>query len=755
MPNIEKELDYDRLNHLEKILKISKEVSSLDSLDEILETLVKAATDEVGAERGSLFLHDTKTNELYSRVALHERYREIRILDKIGIAGAVFQSGESAIIHDTYSDERFDSETDEKTGFKTRSMICTPVRNAREEVVGVSQVLNKINGTFTENDLRIVDDITTQCANALLSMQMVEKSNADRAREMEFLQLVSNITSELDLSTLLNTVMLEASRMLDADRSTLFLNDEKSDELFSVIGQGLETTTIRFPNHIGIAGGVFTTGNSVNIPHAYADLRFNPAFDKQTGYFTRSILCVPVVSKSGKIIGVTQTINKNNGVFTNEDERRLKAFTAQISVGIENAKLFEDVQQIKNYNESILQSMSNGVVTFDESGEVRTCNAAAGIIMKVTPKDVIGIRKEHLVGEVNKWLLDVIDGVSETRTQELVMDAEIKVFEEMISGNITVLPIDANDGSILGTMLIIEDISSEKRVKATMSRYMDPALANQLLDSEAEEELVGGREVEATILFSDIRGFTTITESLGAKGTVALLNEYFELMVKCIDDQKGMLDKFIGDAIVAAFGIPAPLQDNPDRALTASINMLRTVRLWGKERLQKGLLPIDMGIGLNTDVIVAGNIGSKKRVDYTVIGDGVNLAARLEGACKQYNAKIILSEYTRDKLNGVYRLREIDRVIVKGKTEPVSILESLDFYEEIEFPNVMDVVGYFNEGVAYYRKQDWDKAIDRFSEALKANPDDGVSKLYVDRCKIMELNPPDKMWDGVWIMAEK
>jgi adenylate cyclase len=183
--------------------------------------------------------------------------------------------------------------------------------------------------------------------------------------------------------------------------------------------------------------------------------------------------------------------------------------------------------------------------------------------------------------------------------------------------------------------------------------------------------------------------------------------------------------------------------------------MLRTVRAWGKERSEKGLLPIDMGIGLNTDMIVAGNIGSKKRVDYTVIGDGVNLAARLESACKQYSAKIILSEHTRAKLNGVYRLREIDRVIVKGKTEPVGILEALDFYEESDFPNIMDVVGYFNEGVSDYRKQDWDRAIDRFSEALKANPDDGVSALYVDRCKVMKLNPPNKKWDGVWIMVDK
>ena len=112
---------------------------------------------------------------------------------------------------------------------------------------------------------------------------------------------------------------------------------------------------IRLPNHVGIAGAVFTSGKTINIPYAYADLRFNPAFDKQTGYFTRSILCVPIVNKDGKIIGVTQVLNKRGGPFTDEDESRLKAFTAQISIALENAKLFDDVQNMKNYNESMLR----------------------------------------------------------------------------------------------------------------------------------------------------------------------------------------------------------------------------------------------------------------------------------------------------------------------------------------------------------------------------------------------------------------
>ena len=148
--------------------------------------------------------------------------------------------------------------------------------------------------------------------------------------------------------------MSEITRMLNADRSTLFLNDEKTGQLWSEVGQGLDSLQIRLPNHLGIAGAVFTSGKVINIPHAYADLRFNPAFDKKTGYFTRSLLCVPITNKEGKVIGVTQVLNKHGGPFNQEDESRLKVFSSEISIALQNAKLFADVQSMKNYNESML-----------------------------------------------------------------------------------------------------------------------------------------------------------------------------------------------------------------------------------------------------------------------------------------------------------------------------------------------------------------------------------------------------------------
>ena len=170
--------------------------------------------------------------------------------------------------------------------------------------------------------------------------------------------------------------------------------------------------------------------------------------------------------------------------------------------------------------------------------------------------------------------------------------------------------------------------------------------------------------------------------------------------------------------------------------------------------IANGEIPIDMGLGLNTDNVVTGNIGSPKRMDYTMIGDGVNLAARLESACKQYHARILISDLTYQKLKGTYRIRDIDRVIVKGKTAPVGVYEVLDYHNEESFPNLMEVVNNFKGARERYNNGDWDKAIALFRECLKANPEDQLSQTYIDRCEVLKADSP-KDWDGVFVMTSK
>ena len=737
----------------ELLLEVSRRVAAGRNLDEQLESLVELITTTLGAERGSLFLNDSTTGELYSRVAQGDFQREIRILNSSGIAGHVFSEGTGLLVHDAYADSRFNPSVDERTGFKTRNMVCAPVRTVRGQILGVTQVLNKKKGRFTKQDLQRLEAMTTQAAVVLQGTLFVEKMERARKQEAEFLGVVSEVSSEIQLGPLLQKIMAAVTRMLNAECSTLFLNDAKTDELYTEIGQGLGSTKIRFPNHLGIAGTVFTSSRSVNIPYAYADLRFNPEFDKKTGFFTRSMLCVPVVNKDGKTIGVTQVLNKHGGIFTDDDEARLRAFTAQISIGLENAQLFKDVQNTKNYNESILESMSNGVITLDEEGKIVTCNAASIVIMDVSPSEIVGRSADEFFAKTNAWVVEKIQEVDETREVTNIMDTEMVFGEQKRSVNLTILPLMSSKEAPLGTLILMEDISNEKRVKSTMSRYMDASLADKLL--ETGEEILGGQSSSATVLFSDIRAFTTLTEELGPQGTVALLNEYFTLMVDCIQREEGMLDKFIGDAIMAVFGTPVPHDDDEDRAVRTAVTMISALNGYNSERAAHGMKTIDIGVGINTDTIVSGNIGSPKRMDYTVIGDGVNLAARLETACKQYGARVLISENTIKKLRGTYRMREIDLVVVKGKTQPVAIYELLDFHTDETFPNVMEVLNQFQHGVSLYRQSQWEEAIESFQRALQLNPADSVSNLYLDRCQHYLADPPPEDWSGVWTMKEK
>ncbi len=744
-----------RLKDVKILLGVATRISGTESLEEVLEALVEMTSLAINCDRVTFFLHDPGSGELYSRVAQGVNRREIRLLDKEGIAGVAFQSGESIIVADAYADPRFNAKTDRETGYLTKTVLCVPLRTLKGDIIGVAQALNKVDGQFTKRDRILLEGIAAQSITALKSSQTVERMQKARAQELAFLDIVADITSQLDLDQLLQRVMTEATRILGAERSTLFLHDDSTGELFSRIAMGAKVDEIRFPNHAGIAGAVFTTGKTVNIPHAYADLRFNPSFDKQTGFFTRSILCTPVINKQGKIIGVTQVLNKSGGAFSQEDESRLKAFTAQVAIALENAKLFQDVQKIKNYNESMLESMSNGVITLDENDTILTCNTAGARILKQPFSQIIGQSAREFFGGRSAWILERIEKVRSEKEANLAMDVELAFGDREISVNLTVLPLTSGDGKQLGILLMLEDISAEKRVKATMARYMDPAIAARMLDNSSDTSLLGGASTRATLLFSDVRDFTALTEELGAQGTVAFLNEYFSLMVECITREAGMLDKFIGDAIMAAFGLPIAHDDDEDRAVRAAIAMLRECGRWSLERVKRGQRPVEMGIGLNTDMVVSGNIGSAKRMDYTIIGDGVNLASRLESACKLYSAQILLSEHTYGRLRGTYRVRNIDQVVVKGKTEPVSVYEVLDHHTKETFPNIMDVVSYFTDGMQHYRAARFAKAIDQFRRALDFNPRDNLSTLYIERCQYLIKQPPAEGWNGVWVMTHK
>ena len=365
---------HERLQDVNILLSVTRRISGTDSLDEILEALVEMTSMAINCDRSSFFLNDPGTGELYSRVAQGVHHREIRILNNDGIAGATFQTGEASS-STTLTPTRASTDDRRETGYVTKTVLCVPMRTAKGDVIGVAQALNK-----RERPLHQARPSAPRRHRGSVGTGAAElpdgRADAEGARPGDGVprhRLRHHLRSSISLAAAAGDGRGDA----DAQGRALDAVPQRREDQRAVlrVAMGPKIGEIRFPNHAGIAGAVFTTGKTINIPYAYADLRFNPAFDKKTGFFTRSILCMPIINKHGKIIGVTQVLNKRGGPFTAEDESRLKAFTAQISIALENAKLFDDVQKMKNYNESMLESMSNGVITLDERDIIVTCNS--------------------------------------------------------------------------------------------------------------------------------------------------------------------------------------------------------------------------------------------------------------------------------------------------------------------------------------------------------------------------------------------
>jgi len=419
----------------------------------------------------------------------------------------------------------------------------------------------------------------------------------------------------------------------------------------------------------------------------------------------------------------------------------------------EERYLFESVNHMRNYNESILKSLNDGVITFDIDKEVVKSNQAAGRLLG-SNISIVGKSSKRIFSRENRWIAKNIDKVIAEGVPVINLDCELILQGGKTTAvNLNTVPLlDLND-KLIGAMLVFEDITEEKRVRTTMSRYMSKEVVDQLLEGDGHK--LGGSAYDVTVLFSDIRGFTGLSEELGARETVSMLNEYFSEMADIVSHHKGMLDKYIGDAIMAVFGAPFSSGSDADNAVNAAIHMMNKLKELNIARKKQKLHRIDIGIGLSSGEVVVGNIGSPKRMDFTVIGDTVNLASRLEGANKMYGSQILISESTKKGLMDKHLYREVDSVRVKGQNRPVAVYEVLDFHDEVSFPNMELTLQCHKNGMAAYKTLDWEKAIACFEAALKLTPNDGPSLLYLERCQYFLHTPPIDDWDGVWTMESK
>ena len=305
---------------------------------------------------------------------------------------------------------------------------------------------------------------------------------------------------------------------------------------------------------------------------------------------------------------------------------------------------------------------------------------------------------------------------------------------------------------------MVEQLRHKERIRETFGKYVDPRVVEGLIDRPTLA--VEGQRRVMTVLFCDVKGFTSASEGMTPQGLVKVMNRYFSVMSAPIRDHGGIIDKYIGDAIMAYWG--PPFTEDADQARLASlaaIEMLARVaslRSEFPEILGVRSLPIsfDIRIGIATGEALVGSIGSELMMSYTVMGDTVNLASRLEGANKVYGSRILLSEATVAGAADAIEAREIDRVVLLGQTEPQAVFEIMGRKGELTSAQT-ELLTHFSEGLVAYRARRWDEALRAFAAALESVPNDGPSMTFIKRIDSLMKTPPGEDWDGSWRLEQK
>ncbi|HEY9666174.1 MAG TPA: adenylate/guanylate cyclase domain-containing protein [Coleofasciculaceae cyanobacterium] len=784
-------------------------------LDEMLRSITAKTGELLSTDRTTIFVKDEDRNQLWSIVAEDKSGKpiEIRIpADGGSIAAEVATSKQVINIpYDFFDDPRSTGAKEQyaRTGYRTYTMLALPLLNEQDELVAVVQLLNKLKPDYDPNapleekidregfsieDERVFEEFAPSIRLIMESSRSLRRAT-QRQRAAQALIAATNSLSKssLDLEETLKKVMDEAKQLMNADRSTLWLIDYERHDLWTKLPINATLQEIRIPLSMNsYAGQVALTGEPLNIGfdlYEHEGSETSRETDQRTGYRTCSLLCMPVFNADGELIGVTQLVNKKKqgefpeydpktwptapecwkSSFDRTDQEFMKVFNIQAGVALQNAKLFATVKQQELMQRDILRSLSDGVISTDKDGRIIAANESAKELLGWDDSQRIEGKLIHEVIQIQdkdnpdtnkfiEWFKDALKGADPRSRQQYYPDRNLlaKGTQQQRSVNLSINSIaDAADETrIRGALVVMEDISDEKRLKSTMYRYMTQELAEELL--KLDDAKLGGDRKEVSILFSDIRSYTTLTESLAAEEVVSMLNEYFESMVEAIFKYKGTLDKYIGDAIMAVFGSPLPLADHAWRAVQTSIEMRHRLEEFNSRRIAENRVPIRIGIGINSDSVISGNIGSSKRMEFTAIGDGVNLGSRLEGTSKQYGCDIVISEYTFKPCSNLIWYRELDSIRVKGRHEPVNIYEVVGLRNEPLSSKQEEAIELYHKGRDYFLKRQFRRAWNEFATIVEdINPDDKAAKLQMERSQHFVNNPPPEDWDGVWTLTEK
>ena len=657
-------------------------LSSLDELGEILieadqiesvsSGILRLTLGTIMASKGAIFVFDRDNSVLseLTSISIKEQFKDCTLSGKFVENISSYQ----------YSHFEFDNSIDWIEGDlrnylkSSNSKIIIPLFH-KSKLLGILCIGEKfMSEKFTDIDYKILEIISNHLTEALFNYELLENvEQKKRELNIKLLELETlfdigvAISSVLDVNELAEDVLFRAIGVLNASKGMFIRQNDQSPilDILSMFNWG--DSKFLLSKKIDVL-------NKINDGESGLILTSNDKTELQKKLKEDNLLIVPLRAKEN-LLGFMILCDKEtrSGVedFNELDLDILTSLSNQAAVAMDNAKLFKEITEAKQFNESILGSIATGVITINVLGEVDSVNKAGENILKMDKDSIIN---NHYMFLFEKDP-DVIEIITKTELSKKIT-TEINIpfltaSQETIV-NVSAAPrIDIN-GNAEGLVIAIEDISDVSKVKNTFKRYVSKQVVDNLLEDETKLNL-GGEEREVTILFTDIRGFTSMSENMEPEQVVMTLNEYFSEMIDIVFKHNGTLDKIIGDELMVVFGAPLAADDDTERALNTAIEMQNKIKELNDIRKQRGEDPVLVGAGINKGFVVSGNIGSRDMMDYTVIGDTVNLGSRLCSAAGP--GEIIVSKEVIKNQEDKFLFKELEPILVKGKKNKINIFK--------------------------------------------------------------------------------
>ena len=559
----------------------------------------------------------------------------------------------------------------------------TKTISINDQLIAVTQQGAKLRNSLDPNrDVQAIEGLKN-LENALERISEILIPFEQRYSHLQALAGIGQVVnSTLEIDEVLQIVMDTIVRLTEAERGFLMLRDERG-QMVSRIARNWEQESINqneFAISRSIVERVTNSGEAILTTNAREDPRFGGQ-ESIIAFNLRSILCVPLIIKND-IIGVIYTDNRiRSGIFSESERELLVAFANQAAVAIENARLFsslkrtlEEVTELKNLMDDVFASIVSGVITADVQDQITLCNRAAASILGQASAEIVGRKLEEIIPTFANDIQPHMESVRQSEQPIVGLEfSQILPQRGNVDWRLNLSPLKDAGQKTQGVAIVLDDLTERKRLEAQrrlFERMVSPAVIDQLDPNSLQ---LGGKRTDITVLFADVRGFTSFSETVAPEKLVSILNRYLAAMAEAVLAQEGTIDKFMGDAIMAWFNAPVPQKDHTLRAVKAALAIRDSVETLYKELPEDSHLAF--GAGIHYGDAVLGLIGTDRRLEYTAISDSVNTAKRLqENSAKN---QIIISREAFERVQDQIEARPVVPLSVKGKTVPLDVFEVL------------------------------------------------------------------------------